>query len=147
MDHGKEETDNCIRLERLIKLADGAVRVTFDKYFPPTTLTTTIAGLQSNISQARFINATQFNTLYSSGTVTSDDFDITLMVCLLRNYSIIPHPTNGYDMLPLASETGPGADLARIKYYRNMLAHLGKDRIPNLEFIDYWNDLSQILTK
>jgi hypothetical protein len=55
-----------------------------------------------------------------SGEPSSKDFDITLMICLLRN--LIPHITI-MDRLPSATDTSLGADLSRIKYYRNIIGN------------------------
>ncbi|CAG2256509.1 unnamed protein product [Mytilus edulis] len=61
--------------------------------------------------------------LYFTGVTNSEKYDTTLMICLLRNLTSIIPPTSGFDRLPPPAEKGDGADLARIKYYRNMFAH------------------------
>ena len=62
--------------------------------------------------------------LYLTGNPQSSDFDIPLMICLLRNFSMMHQPSSGFDALPAASDTSEGDDIARIKYYRNKLAHM-----------------------
>lgn len=76
--------------------------------------------------------------LYVIGIMSSDNFDITLMTCLLRNITTIVPPCNGFDKLPLATEVSDGADLARIKYYRNNMAHVMKDELSNEDFNRMW---------
>ncbi|CAC5369601.1 unnamed protein product [Mytilus coruscus] len=65
----------------------------------------------------------------------SKTFDITLMITLLRNLTNLIPPYGGYDLLPSLNETTPTSDLARIKYYRNILAHLDDGKIDNTMFI------------
>lgn len=66
------------------------------------------------------------------------------MVCLLRNLTNIVVPSNGFDQLPAQNETHEGADLARIKHYRNFLFHGNRSTIPTQQFDDIWTDLSAV---
>ncbi|CAG2247006.1 unnamed protein product [Mytilus edulis] len=66
------------------------------------------------------------------------------MITLLRNLTTIIHPHGGFDTLPTASETTPGADLARIKYYRNYLAHLDDGKVESTVFNTAWNIIPEI---
>ncbi|CAG2252420.1 unnamed protein product [Mytilus edulis] len=74
----------------------------------------------------------------TSGITSSENYDITLMICLLRNMTNILQPTLGYDKLPPVTEVSDGADLARIKYYRNFMAHTEKDELSNEDFNTMW---------
>ncbi|XP_071159000.1 uncharacterized protein [Mytilus edulis] len=65
------------------------------------------------------------------------------MITLLRNLTTIKHPRGGFDTLPSATETTPGADLARIKYYRNYLAHLDDGKVGSIAFNTAWNIISE----
>ena len=123
-----KETTNYARLCRL--LVDGgtkALRHTFDKLHSPANLFNVLkAGsaehstLQS-LKRKRIINATQWGKLYPSppSSVTSEDFDITLLMVLLRNICGLTAPSTGWDSLPPASDTSVEANIARVKYYRN----------------------------
>lgn len=66
------------------------------------------------------------------------------MVFLLRNITKMIHPINGFEMLPPSNEKHEGADLARIKYHRNRLAHPLKAKIATPEFTDIWNELAEV---
>ena len=78
-----------------------------------------------------------------SGEPSSKDFDITLMICLLRN--LIPHITI-MDRLPSATDTSLGADLSRIKYYRNIIVHECDDALVNdTDFESYWKDVTPVI--
>lgn len=65
---------------------------------------------------------------------TSKDFDTTLMICILRNLSLIPPPSSGWDTLPLEFENRLGANLTIIKVYRNKLCHASQPRINDNTF-------------
>ncbi|XP_063437047.1 uncharacterized protein LOC134718456 isoform X2 [Mytilus trossulus] len=64
------------------------------------------------------------------------------MICLIRNLTSINPPVNGFDSLPPPGETTPGSDLARIKYYRNKLAHHDSNTIDTAYFHTAWTDIS-----
>lgn len=74
----------------------------------------------------------------------SKTFDVTLMIVLLRNLTKMAAPRLGFENLPPATETTPGADLARIKYYRNYLAHLDDSKIETTFINTAWIDLTGV---
>ena len=69
------------------------------------------------------------------------------MIALLRNLTSMSPPVNGFDRLPPATETTEGADLARVKHYRNYLAHQDAPLIDNTFFTSAWKDLSDVSTR
>lgn len=75
---------------------------------------------------------------------SSDDFDITLMICLLRSLSFVQPPTSGWDKLPPVGENSLGANLARIKFYRNTLCHTSKNKINDKTFKRIWSCLTHV---
>lgn len=66
------------------------------------------------------------------------------MICLTRNFISVKRPVNGFDQLPLPIETYMEADLARIKFYRNEVAHADSDKLANTEFKSKWQDLVDV---
>ena len=77
-----------------------------------------------------------------SGEPSSKDFDITLMICLLRNLI----PIDIMDRLPSATDTTVRADLSRIKYYRNIIVHECDDALVNdTDFESYWKDVTPVI--
>lgn len=66
------------------------------------------------------------------------------MICLIRNLTSIIPPINGFDKLPLPNETTPGADLARIKWYRNKLAHHDSNTFKTVDFNAAWINLTDV---
>ena len=73
---------------------------------------------------------------FLGSTPTSSQFDITLMISLFRHLSTITPLSGDFDTLPPPSDETLGADLARIKYYRNNIAHCLEDnrKMSDLEF-------------
>lgn len=74
----------------------------------------------------------------------SKTFDVTLMTALLRNLTTMDPPLCGFDRLPSVLETTKAADLARIKYYRNYLAHLDDGKLDITFFNTAWNDIASV---
>ena len=150
-----KETTNYARLCRL--LVDGgtkALRYTFDKFQPPANLFNVLkAGspdhstLQS-LKNKKIINATQWGKLYPSppSSVTSGDFDITLLMVLLRNMCGLAAPATGWDSLPSGSDTSIEANIARVKYYRNSVyGHASQASVDDPTFNSLWQDISAAL--
>lgn len=77
----------------------------------------------------------------------SDNFDLTLIITLLKNLPGLTAPDKGYECLPISAEITPASDLARIKYYRNYLAHLKNSKIDDTFFDTAWNEMSQVCRK
>ncbi|CAG2238769.1 unnamed protein product [Mytilus edulis] len=130
----------------LTGISPRAVRVLFDNEFHPSCLEASIKkeyGKLYDLKKKHVINAAQWNLLFpSSGAPNSNTFDVTLMVALLRNLTNFPPPVGGYDQLPMCLDTTPTADLARIKHYRNQLAHHDDGKIKSTLFTTAWEDIS-----
>ncbi|XP_071177960.1 transport and Golgi organization protein 1 homolog [Mytilus edulis] len=127
-----------------LKIATKAVRVYFDYVHPAAGLATELANSKAKLTGLRFITQLQQQILYPSNAsnVLSDNFDTTLIVCLLRN--VIPResvPVTGWDKLPLPGDTSTGADLARVKWYRNQSVHSKDGILSPTDIIQYWGDL------
>ncbi|CAC5413839.1 unnamed protein product [Mytilus coruscus] len=74
------------------------------------------------------------------------DFDLTLMISLLRNIGVLVKPSNGWDQLPNTSDTSDAAHLATLKWYRNQLAHTTVSSMDSNEFTDKWALVEKALT-
>ncbi|XP_052079002.1 uncharacterized protein LOC127717259 isoform X32 [Mytilus californianus] len=150
------EEENYVRMALLLTgISPRAVRVLFDKEFPPASLsssinTTTTKATLNNLKRRKVINKKQWDLLFpTSGTTDSKTFDVTLMIALLRNLptSTLVPPVNGYDNLPVTTEAIPASDLARIKHYRNLLAHLHDSKVDGTLFTTAWKDLSDAVLR
>ena len=86
------------------------------------------------------ISCNIFMVLFS-GEPSSKDFDLTLMICLLR----ILKPIDLMDILPSATDTSLRADLSRIRYYRNFIVHSDSALVDDTDFESYWNDVTPVM--
>ncbi|CAC5402642.1 unnamed protein product [Mytilus coruscus] len=130
-----EEEENYVRLALLLKGRISTYLSTLNtKYKPQHSF---------GLKKKRIINQAQWNLLIPrNGVPDSKTFDVTLMICLIRNLTSINPPINGFDSLPQTRETTPGPDLARIKHYRNELAHHDSNTIDTTYFNTAWRDIS-----
>ena len=87
------------------------------------------------------ISCNIFTVLFSEQP-SSKDFDITLMICLLRNLMPIDIIDN---RLPSATDTSLRADLSRIKYYRNFIVHCNSALVDDTDFESYWNNVTPVI--
>ncbi|XP_076105878.1 uncharacterized protein LOC143074214 [Mytilus galloprovincialis] len=147
-----EEEENYVRLALLLKgLAPRAVRTYFDGSFPPIHLPSTLNINYNTLDDLKYrkvLTQTQWNLLFpTNGVPDSTTFDVTLMICLIRNLASIIQPRNGFDRLPLPVETTPGADLARIKWYRNVLAHHDSNKMATADFNTAWSNISDAVRR
>ncbi|CAC5416813.1 unnamed protein product [Mytilus coruscus] len=110
------EESNNLRLQHLIKkVGTEAVRVEFDKQQE-----------QRDLLQPR------------TGSVSSADFDITLMMVFFRHLT----PLHIGNKLPVEVDTSTAADLTRITYFRNKRAH--SDSIDDKEFEEAYSIISKV---
>ncbi|XP_071145816.1 uncharacterized protein [Mytilus edulis] len=142
----EEETYYLRIANLLLKVAPTAVRVKFDKEFCPSGLQTFLNQKRAKIqglTQKRIINQKQWNLLFpNSGTADSSTFDVTLMICLLRNLAKM----NIRDNLPVSTDTTEGAAMSRIKFYRNEIAHNDSGTLTEKQFHQFWEEASQAIT-
>ncbi|XP_076108967.1 uncharacterized protein LOC143076956 [Mytilus galloprovincialis] len=140
-----EEESNFFRFYFLnLKIATKAAKVYFDYVHHPAGLASELTNSSVTLKGLRFMTKLQLNILYPSPgqTGTSAEFDTTLIVCLLRN--LTPResaPVTGWDNLPLPGDTSTGADLARVKWYRNQLVHSKDGILSSTDFNQWWGDL------
>jgi hypothetical protein len=73
------------------------------------------------------------------GDPLSTTFDLTLMIVLIRHLTDISIS----DVVPLSSDVTEGADLSRLKYYRNQVVH--NEALTDNEVQERWNDITQVI--
>jgi hypothetical protein len=76
---------------------------------------------------------------FLSGIPLSTKFDLTLMLVLIRNLT----PIRISDVVPLSSDVTEGADLSRLKYYRNQVVH--NETLTDNQVQERWNDITQVI--
>ncbi|VDI43434.1 Hypothetical predicted protein [Mytilus galloprovincialis] len=88
-----------------------------------------------------------FKIVRGSKPVSSMNFDLSLLITLLRKDSNVEPPeTGGYDDLPSKDDKTDGAQIATIKHYRNDLAHASEAKKNEHEFDCLWSRLENVRT-
>ena len=149
-----KETTNYARLCRvLVDVGTQALRDTFDAIHAPANLPTILAGHKTALQSLRtrkIINATQWGKLFPAiaSSVSSKNFDTTLLVVLLRNLCGLLPPATGWDTLPAVTDVSREADIARVKYFRNTVyAHAEHASVDDATFNTYWQDIRDTLVR
>ena len=151
-----KETRNYERLCRLlVDVGSQVLREAFDRVHPPGRLHTVLADpavhakLQS-LRKKRVLSAPQWRKLYPviKSSVSSRDFDTTLLVVLLRNICSLSPPATGWDNLPPVTDTTPEADIVRIKFHRNTVySHASDASVDDATFSVHWKDIKDTLVR
>ncbi|CAC5387100.1 unnamed protein product [Mytilus coruscus] len=150
------EEVNYLRLVHLmLRIATPAVRAIFDIEFDPDQLKSGKTLPRYRIDQlVKHNHLTEkerdivlFNTRKRDPSATDCDqsskyFDLKLMITLIRNFTAIEI----VDVLPKPSNIGTGADLSRLKYYRNQIVH-NEGSFSNVHFSSYWNDICKAVVR
>ena len=102
------------------------------------------------LKEKRIITPKQWSTLFPAVRefVSSDKFDISLLVVLLRNICGLPPPSTGWDNLPQTGDATVSADIARIRYFRSeVIAHILEAVIDDETFEKYWKILLEAIVR
>ena len=149
------EKTNGNKLSRL--LIDGGTTVLrniFDSYHPPANLAASLSSrhihpILTRLRHRNILNGVQWDKLFpppGGGPPNSINFDITLLFLLLRNICGLSPPLSGWDRMPPASDTSFEANLARMKYHRNVLyGHVTSTGIQTSVFDVKWQEVSSVL--
>ncbi|XP_074618963.1 uncharacterized protein LOC141877834 [Acropora palmata] len=148
-----EEKTNGAKLNRL--LVDGGTKVLrdiFDHYHPPACLA---ADLNANCNYRilddlfynRILTPHQWDKLFppGRGSPNSNSFDITLLFLLLTNICGLKRPYTGWHANPRSRDTSLEANLARVKYFRNVLCHITTTGVNTKTFLRQWKEISGAL--
>ncbi|CAH3137718.1 unnamed protein product [Pocillopora meandrina] len=154
--HSTKETTNYARLCRLlVGVSAHILRETFDKRRPPGNLDTVLSSppihrVLKSLRNKKILNPSQWDKLYPAikSSVSSKNFDITLLMVLLRNICGLAPPATGWDTLPPAADTTLEADIVRIKCYRNTVyGHASEASVDDPTFNQYWQDIQDALVR
>ena len=146
-----QEKANFTRLSRLlVDKGTEALRTTFDANRTPGNLT---AVLNANklfllTLKPRIINNIQWDLLFppSGNPPDSKNFDVTLLIVLLRNICGLPPPATGWNTMPLNRDNSIAANVTRIRFFRNeVYAHASSTEVDNATFENLWQRVSQTL--
>lgn len=147
-----KEVVNFFRLTRL--LVEGgtkALRYTFDNIYPPAKLHHALVSnrlILQRLRRKRILSSTQWTMLYPTthSTGKSKEFDITLLLVLLRQICDLPPPATGWNNLPHASDKSVEANIARVTFYKNsLLRHASCASVDDPTFDALWLEISNAL--
>ena len=151
-----KQTTNHARLCRLlIAVGSEVLRETFDRKRPPGNWRTVLSSppvhavLQSLLKR-RVLSPLQWDTLYPAipSSVSSRNFDITLLTVLLRNICGLVPPASGWNSLPPAMDTTIEADIARLMFYRSeVYGYAIKAAMDDTTFLLYWKEIQDTLVR
>lgn len=148
-------TNNYARLCRLLVVVGfQALKHTFDKIHSPAELygdltrspaRSTLRTLKKN----GIISKDQWRKLYPMipSSVSSENFDILLLMLLLKNICGLEPPATGWDSCPPAEDKSTEANIARLTYHRNKIyeLHTIYSSVDDSTFNGYWEDISNVL--
>ena len=147
-----EEKTNGSKLSRL--LIDGGTTVlrnVFNYHHPPANLAAKLNANYSalnNLLRRRVLNGHQWDKLFPPGGAMPDSntFDITLLFLLLINICGLSPPPTGWHAKPPRSDNSYEANLARVKYFRNVLyGHVTSTSVDTHSFSVLWLEISAVL--
>ena len=146
------EKTNEAKLSRL--LIDGGTTVLkriFDGLHPPSNLAADLNANKSTLSillKKKVLHKPQWDKLFPPGGVAPDSktFDITLLFLLLTKICGLTPPPSGWHTKPPSSDTSHEANLARVKFYRNVLyGHVTTTGVDTPTFSALWTEISGVL--
>ena len=146
------EKTNGAKLTRL--LIDGGttgLRKIFDSHHPPANLAADLnanKSILSSLLKKKVLHKPQWDKLVPPGGVAPDSntFDITLLYLLLTNICGLTPPPSGWHTKPPPSDTSHEANLARVKFYRNVLyGHVTTTGVDTPTFSALWTEISGVL--
>ena len=146
------EKTNGAKLSRL--LIDGGttvLRKIFDGHHPPVNLIIDLNAnypILNNLLSRRVLNGHQWDKLFPPGGVPPDSntFDITLLFLLLTKICGLTPPPSGWHTKPPSIDTSHEANLARVKFYRNILyGHVTTTGVDTPTFSALWTEISGVL--
>ena len=150
------ETTNYARLcALLVDVGSQVLRETFDRIRPRGRLDTVLgtpptSDTLKSLLKKKVVNPSQWSSLYPAikSSVSSEKFDITLLMVLLRNICGLTPPAAGWDALPSPTDVNCEDDLTRIKYYRNTVyGHAAQASVDDANFNDYWMKIRDTLVR
>ncbi|CAC5385978.1 unnamed protein product [Mytilus coruscus] len=141
----REETNFLRVANLLIRISPKAVRILFNREFNPGVLKSVFSKNWTNLDKLKnknVITKTQWSLLFPSGSDPNlKDFDLTLMVCLLRNLTTITIQ----EQLPQRSDLSEGAAVSIIKFYRNQISHSDSGAMSVAEFSAIFADVCKAI--
>ena len=148
----KERTNYARLCRLLVDVGTQVLRETFERKRPPgdlhTVLTTSpVKDTLTSLQKKRVLYPAQWGKLVSP-TVSSRDFDITLLVVLLRNVCALSPPATSWTSPPTPTDVSEAADVVRIRIQRNeVYAHTNGASVDDATFNNHWVNIKDPLLR
>ena len=144
--NSEEKTDGAKLHRLLIDGGTAALRNLFDRYYPPASLAEDLFA-QKPLMHRQGMVSYHWEMLFPSdgSRPHSKNFDITLLCLLLTNICGLRPPLSGWYEQPPSSDTSLEANIARLRFYRNKMAHMPRLDNDTPTFNALWQELSTIL--
>ena len=151
----KEESNYAQLCQILVTMGSGVLRETFDRIIPPQNLQKHLKDVQvhdtlQSLRKQRIFTSKHWGQLYPyrASSVSSEHFDPTLLMVLLRRVCELTPPTAGWDAPPPVADTSREADLARLRYFMNtVLEHADQACVSDAVFVDYCEKIRGMLLR
>ena len=132
-------------------------REALDRIHPPARLQTVLSRYTEHSfleslykGKTKILNSTQWGNLYPNdpSSVSSKNFDITLLTVLLENICYLSPPATGWDNVPAVEEQSIEADIIRVRYLRDLVYGNGMTTSANdMMFSTYWQKIRDTLVR
>lgn len=147
-----KEVTNFSRLAcLLVEGGTKALRYTFDNIHPPAKLHQALVSNRltlQRLRRKRILSSRQWNMLYPTthSAGKSEEFDMTLLLVLLRQICGLSPPATGWNNLPRASDKSVEANIARLTFCTNsLLRHASCVSVDDPTFDTLWLEISDAL--
>ena len=139
----------------LINVGSRGLRDTFDKIIPPENLQNVLKRNPAHsklqlLRKEGILDTVHWSKLYPAdpSSVSSTGFDPALLMILLRTICNLSPPPAGWDAPPLSSDTSRESDIARVKYFVNVVStHAVKASVSDEMFSRYWQQIRDSLVR
>lgn len=144
----QKASDNYSRLCHLITLLCGDLfRDILSRYIKPIYLRSQLDNNKQKL--VNIFNTQQQNLIYpatGNTSLTTKEFDITIIYILLRNICNIPPHKSGWGNPPAKGDNSIAAGIEKIRLTRNLIiAHSTNGMIEDPVFEKHWNDLRDVV--
>ena len=151
----KETTNYAMLCRLLVDVRAHILRKTFDKRRPTGDLNAVLSSppvhaVLNSLRKKQILSPSLWRKLYPAikSTVSSKDFDIPLLMVLLRSICGLVRPATGWDTLPSAADTTLEAEIVRINCFRNKVyRHASEASVDDSTFNQYWQDIQDALVR
>ena len=134
----------------VINKGGAALRKLLNTYHPFPLLATSLSRHKQtllSLKRDKVLNNNQWEKLFPLDGTQPDceSFDITLLVILLTNICGLSPPNTGWNNKPPPSDKSTEANIARIRYFRDLLFHAPSTGVPMHKFNTYWEEIADAL--